>query len=134
MDNADYSIICDGGCHGNPGRMYGSYSIATGNGKSRTIRCQFGDGTNNQAEYLALISALTDITSTIMRAGMSPSGFTVSVRTDSQLVVNQINGDWTCRDSQLRQLRGKAVQALDRFKAHHIEWQPRAETVEALGH
>jgi ribonuclease HI len=48
-----------------------------------------GVTTNNQAEYVALISALVDLRGRIDRAGKNLRSYGVAVHTDSQLMVGQ---------------------------------------------
>lgn len=131
---ADYTVLFDGGCNGNPGPMYGSYRISTKDGRARIERCKFGYGTNNQAEYLALITAVSDILARCQQAGVPLERYTISIYGDSQLVVNQVNGKWSVSNGELQQLHRRAVDALARFKEYHLTWQSRNEIVRALGH
>jgi ribonuclease HI len=57
-------------------------------------------GTNNDAEYMGVLSALRD-----MKAGEwapLPEIEKVYFMSDSMLIVNQINGEWRCKDQGLR--------------------------------
>lgn len=54
------------------------------------------NGTNNKAEYLAFLAALT----MARDFGLS----TVLIEGDSQLVIEQVSGDWDCNSSQLQEL------------------------------
>jgi ribonuclease HI len=60
------------------------------------------------AEYRALIAGLEDAAAMIKAAGRSPSEFSVDIRGDSKLVVEQVNGRWKVRDAGLRIWHGKA--------------------------
>ena len=57
-----YVVTFDGGADPNPGKGYGSFHIASPNGKEILERRDFSDAgpamTNNQAEYRTLIEAL----------------------------------------------------------------------------
>ena len=60
-NDADYTIIFDGGSRGNPGEGYGSYELRT-RAERQIERLTFGDHvTNNEAEYRTLIAALRDV-------------------------------------------------------------------------
>jgi hypothetical protein len=81
-----------------------------------------GVTTNNQAEYVALISALFDLRGRIRRAGKTPSGYSLLLHTDSQLIVGQLTQGWKIKAANLRPLVGEAAafsQALDRFDPSH---------------
>jgi ribonuclease HI len=131
---ADYTIISDGACSGNPGPMSGSYQIETRTGNRRIERCHFGRGTNNVAQYMTMIVALGDIIAKCQHAGLSPAAFTIQCLTDSQLVVKQVNGEWGCRDEALSELHGRTVEHLKMFKQWSVKWQPREQIVKVLGH
>ncbi|MCA1668296.1 MAG: hypothetical protein LC793_13055 [Thermomicrobia bacterium] len=50
-NEAEYTIIFDGGARGNPGEGYGSYELRTGTHRE-IVRLTFGNNvTNNEAEY-----------------------------------------------------------------------------------
>jgi len=127
---ADYVVVFDGGSEGNPGRGYGSYAV---NGDVK--RVTFGDGmTNNEAEYAALLHALDDVMGRIERASSLPEAFTIELRGDSALVLNQVSGAWKAKDDRMRALRDSVRRSLRRFKANRLTQQPRTETVKRLGH
>jgi ribonuclease HI len=88
----DYWVTLDGGALSNGTVVstgYGSYYLQSRTGQKQMVRMvEFGRGvTNNEAEYRTLIAALKDLTSRIQRAGKSPSGYSLLVYTDSQLMV-----------------------------------------------
>lgn len=129
----DYTIVFDGGAKGNPGRGYGSYEIGTRAGQRKHKRLEFGDGiTNNEAEYLTLIAALEGLAAMIARHGREPSDFSVRVRGDSQLVIQQLLGRWRVNHANLRPLHARAL--LDRFGHTDLAWHARANSVRTLGH
>jgi ribonuclease HI len=132
----DYTIIFDGGSHGNPGLGYGSYAVIRNqDGKLRKRRLRFGDQiTSNQAEYQALIAALEDLTSTIVKAGRSPSDFSVEIKGDSQLIMRQIEGSWKTKSLNLMPLRDRVEELLVQLGSFELTWQPREKSEELLGH
>ena len=131
----DYTIVFDGGAKGNPGHGYGSYEIGTRNGRRKQQRLDFGDQiTNNEAEYLTLIAALEGLAAMIVRHDRQPADFSVSIRGDSQLVVQQLLGHWKVNGPNIRPLHERARLLLDRFGRTDLAWHPRANSVRTLGH
>ncbi len=72
--------------------------------------------TNNEAEYAAIIAALERA----REDGLAQ----VLVRSDSQLCVNQIKGQWQIKEERLRPLRDRAARLL-KASGGRIEWVPR---------
>jgi len=132
----DYVIIFDGGSHGNPGPGYGSYVLRrTEDGKESLVRLDFGRTmTNNEAEYEALIAALQGLTERVESARRSVSEFSVEIRGDSALVINQVRGKWKAKDDRMHKLRNRARALLAPFGDHRLVQQPREKSVEVLGH
>ena len=133
----DYTIIFDGGSRGNHTNGtrygYGSYAVIARDGRQRIERLEFGDVTNNVAEYKALIAGVEDLIGVIEEAGRDPSEFSLEVRGDSALVINQVNCVWRAKSSSMGRLRAKAQRLLDRFR-WTATWHPREESVRVLGH
>lgn len=133
-NDADYTIIFDGGSRGNPGEGYGSYELRTRT-QQRIERLTFGDHvTNNEAEYRTLIAALRDVLNRLDAAGADPKMYTIAVRGDSQLVIFQALGKWKVRTPHIRPLHTEAAALLARFKYADVRWQPRAMSVRTLSH
>lgn len=131
----DYTIIFDGGAKGNPGLGYGSYEISTRAGDRKTRRLDFGDNiTNNEAEYLTLIAALEGLAAMIGRHGRQPSDFSLCIRGDSQLVVQQLLGRWKVNHPNMRPLHERAGALLHGFGRVDLAWHARANSVRTLGH
>lgn len=132
MSDPDFTIVFDGGSLGNPGRGYGSYRIRRGDGTwEPAVRLELGDRvTNNEAEYRSLLAALGEVE----RACGDPKATRLEIRGDSLLVINHLNGTWRVRAGNLRPLFDRARAALWRFGGVHLVWQPRADSVELLGH
>jgi ribonuclease HI len=133
----DYRIIFDGGSrkNGSPkAEGYGSYQLSVA-GKQDIKRLQFPAGTtNNEAEYKSLIAALEDLLRRIQRANRAARDFTLEIRGDSALVINQVQGTWQTRQKHLRPLRDRAQAIVALFKEVEFVWQPREESVKVLGH
>ena len=139
MEGYHYEIVSDGGSkHNDPKRGkaygYGSYRISAGD-KSEIVRKKFGNGVPvNQAEYRAAIAALEDLVGRIKRAFHQPSEYTVRLRTDSRLLVDQMSGASGTRDKKLKVLKRRLVRLKMQFGKCDIEHMPREEVVEILGH
>jgi ribonuclease HI len=132
----DYVLIFDGGSKGNPGYGYGSYALTrVQDGAQRLERVRFGGGTtNNEAEYDTLIAALQDLIQRIERAGRQPGEFSLEVRGDSALVINQLQGRWQAKEPRMQDRRDRCLQLLRRFRSVRLKTQPREESVRVLGH
>lgn len=132
----DYVLVFDGGSLGNPGPGYGSYAlISTRDGQEQLVRLDFGgEMTNNEAEYDTLIAGLEDLLHRLTEAEQSPAEFSVEVRGDSSLALNQVSGVWKAKDERMRVRRNQVRELLSRFAAHRLRLQPRQESVKILGH
>jgi ribonuclease HI len=128
-------LTFDGGSLGNPGRAYGSFRLSPGRGKNLPpTRLEFGYGTNNQAEYQALIAGLEAVLLWAVKSGHDPRAILVELRGDSQLVLNQLSGEWKVKHPDLRRLHSRARSLIDQFRRVEFIHQPRAVTVRVLGH
>ena len=99
-------LYSDGGARGNPGPAAIAY-IAL-NEKAQTVKADtrfIGIHTNNQAEYEALLMAL--------KFASDQKTQEIVCHLDSELVVKQLNGEYTVKNFELKQLWGK-VQELKR--------------------
>ncbi len=132
---ASYTLVFDGGSRGNPGAMYGSFRIRKSAGAEvLRSRLTFGRGTNNEAEYRALIAALEALLAELERTGQDPGQVRLEVRGDSLLVLSQLAGAWKAREPRMLSLRNQARELLSRFGQVRLRHQDRALSVAALGH
>jgi ribonuclease HI len=133
----DFLAVCDGGSQSNGApnqKGYGSYHLATRDGRRQTIRLDLGTATNNEAEYRTVVAALKDLTGRIQKAGRSPAGYSVLVYTDSQLIVGQVTQGWQVKAANLRPLIDEARALLKAFGKADLVKVPRDEIVRVLGH
>lgn len=131
----NYIIIFDGGSRGNPGDAYGSFRIQKGDSALQAPeRLSFGGGTNNEAEYMALIAAIQECRSQILKEQSSPAEVTLEIRGDSSLVLNQLQGNYKAKDNRMLKYRDKTLGLLDDFKQVKFIQQARAKSVRLLGH
>lgn len=111
-------FICnvDGGSRGNPGEAAIGIYIRDvyGNSKLSYGEC-IGVATNNVAEYTALEKGLT----LLKECGVKK----VSIRMDSLLVVNQVNGFWKIKDPTLKSINmrvNKLIEFFDEISITHV--------------
>jgi len=114
----------DGCCNPNPGEMgLGIVVWDESDKKIIEISEKAGFGTNNQAEYLALLKGLETL------SGIYTG--TVLVLGDSQLVINQVNGKWDVRSKELRPLFIRVQELEKKFEKISYQWLDREENSEA---
>lgn len=82
-----------------------------------------GPGTHNEAEYRALLYAL--------RQAEALGVEELAVKADSQLVVNQVNGDWRIRKEHLVPYVEEARRLTSRFATFSLSWIPRKQNAAA---
>ena len=127
-------IYIDGASRGNPGpagagavfldlpappQNVGGAQAGGAHTPVRELSKPLGHTTNNVAEYLALIYALQEA----LQAGYN----TVAVKTDSELLVRQLSGEYRVRDPQLKLFHDLAVHLRKGFARCEISHVPRAE-------
>ena len=139
MFEYSFTVVSDGGCLQNGTQQahgYASYLLESRTGKRQIVRLSDLPGvtTNNQAEYVALISALVDLRGRIERAGKSPRSYSVAVHTDSQLLVGQLTQGWQVKATNLRTLVDEAATLIRTFGRCDLIKVPRDEIVRMLGH
>ncbi len=109
-------IFADGASRGNPGPAAIGVTIKDKRGKLITFISQrIGRATNNQAEYRAIIAALEEA----IRLGVKQ----VDIKTDSELVVKQISGQYRVKKATLKPLYQQVKQlqgSLEGFTITHI--------------
>lgn len=134
----DYLLSTDGGATANGSADslgYGSYCLEARTSHRQMVRLDFGRGvTNNEAEYQTLIAGLKDLVGRIQRAGNAPSGYSLLVHTDSQLMVGQLTQGWKIKAANLRPLVDEAAVLIQVFGRCDLVKVPREEIVRVLGH
>ena len=117
-------IYIDGASRGNPGPAGVGAVFLDGKAKPvRRFSKYLGETTNNVAEYLALVYALQEA----LREGYA----VVTVKTDSELLARQINGQYKVRDPQLRLLHGLALHLVQGFARCEVVHVPRTQNAAA---
>ena len=116
-------IYVDGASRGNPGDSGIGILFKGMNDNSKKYKNYIGIGTNNNAEYVALITALEIAKSENLKE--------INVYTDSQLVANQINGYWKVKDSDIKLLFNRAKSLINNFPHFTITHIRRENNSEA---
>ena len=132
MGPGAYTLTFDGGSKGNPGLGYGSYEIEGPHGVEAANRMEFGHNmTNNQAEFLALISGLKR---TLELTDGQADTSSLAIRGDSQLVIRGLKGEWKIKHPNVQPLYQEAGALLKQFGRVNLAWHPRRESVRTFGH
>ncbi len=97
MSNKKIVIFTDGGSRGNPGPS-GVGVVIDGRGYSEPIE----DGTNNEAEYRAVIFALKKTKALFGKKAVKEAE--AEVRSDSELLIKQLNGEYKILEPRIQQL------------------------------
>ncbi|MDE1865193.1 MAG: ribonuclease HI family protein [Candidatus Micrarchaeota archaeon] len=117
------TVYTDGAARGNPGPSASGYMIMQG---SKTVRIEMqynGVKTNNYAEYHAIEMALGWCLDNLQ----SPSSAKISVFSDSELVVRQLNGRYKTKVSKLRDLKRRVSEIASKFGSVAFENLPRED-------
>lgn len=124
-------IYCDGGARGNPGPAGIGAALFLEDAEGgleeiASISEYIGRGTNNEAEYAALLAGLESA----LRLGAK----TIEIRADSELMIRQLSGQYRVKSANLKPLYAKAISLLDAFdhwSANHVarELNRRADSL-----
>jgi formyltetrahydrofolate-dependent phosphoribosylglycinamide formyltransferase len=110
------TIYTDGGSRGNPGPAAAGFILADHNGNQIQSKALFlNQTTNNVAEYTAIIKAL--------EAAKQIGAKRLTVFSDSELLVKQVNGQYKVKSEQIRPLFRQALDLINEFedcKVKHI--------------
>ena len=119
-------ISCDASIKVNPGGPSSVGVVIQGHGKTLELSQGSPATSNNQAEYDAIYFGLT----TLMSLANNP-GKPVEVRSDSQLVIRQLNGEIKCNDEKLIKRRDIILELVSALPVEvNFQWRPRNSTPE----
>jgi ribonuclease HI len=121
--SAVLTINIDGAARGNPGPAAFAFVIARDGGLISEEAGCLGTATNNLAEYTALVRAL--------ERAAELGGERLLIRSDSELLVKQMNGLYRVKNPQLKVLHDRASRLRDQFASVSIVHVPRAENSHA---
>lgn len=116
-------IHTDGASRGNPGQAAYAYVIERPGAEDIEEKGCLPNTTNNIAEYTALIKALEHA----QRLGARK----LSVSTDSELMVRQIEGTYKVKNEGLRPLYEQIIDLLNEFESVNIHHVPRKQNARA---
>lgn len=110
-------LFFDGACRGNPGPM-GIGVVLLENGKKvKEISKRIGKGTNNIAEWSALIEGL--------KMALAHGCRELEVRGDSQLIIRQVTGQYRVKSENLIPLYNEARRLSGNFEKIRFKWVNR---------
>lgn len=114
------TIYTDGASRGNPGPAAIGVVIEDEQGRAvARVSRRIGETTNNRAEYLALIAGLEQAA----RLGAEH----VEVRSDSELLVKQIGGQYRVKSPALKPLFEQVHHLMKEFQSSSIVHIPRGQ-------
>ncbi len=124
METKRLVIYTDGASRGNPGPAAIAAISKDEQGRPITsISRRIGTTTNNQAEYKAIIAAL--------KKAISLGAKEVEVKSDSELVVKQVNGEYRVKKPHLKPLYQQVKQLQNSLESFTITHIPRRQNTEA---
>lgn len=109
------------------------YTDGSGDGRMAWVNETTGDSwsgreqglTNNEAEYLAIFSALKSAKHNEVKKVKE-----VEILSDSKLVVNQLNREWHIKDDRMRKLFDKVHQLIREKRLNvRFTWVPRKDNL-----
>jgi len=111
-------LYTDGGSRGNPGKSASAYVICKMDGTVVEKSGQYiGIATNNQAEYTGFLRGLERCRD----LGIDH----VTLLSDSELVVNQMNGKYKVKNAELAPLHQQVKELADSFESIEFAYVPR---------
>lgn len=117
-------VSCDGASRGNPGPAGIGVQITDEDGEVLAeIARGLGEATNNVAEYTAVIEGLS--------LAEELGAKTVTLRSDSQLLINQLIGRYRVKSPHLEPLHRQVRSIAAGFERISFEHVPREENREA---
>jgi len=125
-----YKVFSDGACKGNPGPAGIGVVIYDEYGE-KIYECStyIGEGTNNIAEYTAVLEAIKVIKQRLSEKteeSVSTKNKKVVFHLDSELVVRQLNGIYKVKDQTLKKIFLKILDELKGMK-YEVVHVPREE-------
>jgi len=117
-------VFLDGAAKGNPGPAgIGVIFVRKSGTILREISHFIGLKTNNQAEYEALLAALENAKDFTLH--------NITLRTDSELIFQQIQGKYKVRNDRLKKYHSRAIKMMSVMPKAKLELIPRAANRQA---
>ncbi|MCC6961745.1 MAG: ribonuclease HI family protein [candidate division Zixibacteria bacterium] len=108
-------IYTDGASRNNPGKGSGAFIFVLKDDIICSDAQYFGDITNNQAEYKALIMALDRV--------IEFTRWHIRIHSDSELLIKQMSGDWRVKEPMLKELyreAGELEKGIQKIEYLHV--------------
>ena len=121
-EEAEWILHVDGFSHVREAGLGIVLTSPTGNTASRAVRCNF-KATNNESEYEALIAGLT--------LAHQMGAENIQVFGDSQLIINQVQGEYQAKDDSMIQYLAVAQRLIKKFKSCKLTQIPREHNSQA---
>ncbi len=112
-ETKDIHIYTDGAARGNPGRSGSGFIVMDSRNIIKESVSYNGIKTNNYAEYKAIIDALEWCVHSIA----NHSEAEVTVTSDSELVIRQLNGQYAVKSEDMRVLNAKVRALASKFRS-----------------
>ena len=120
----EITVYTDGGSRGNPGPSAAGFVLKDKDVNQLCAKAFFiGDNTNNVAEYTAVCKAL--------EAAKKLGAKKVTVFSDSELLVRQVNGRYKVKSEKLRPLFHQTIDLLAEFETWKVKHVTREKNKEA---
>ncbi|HOL22691.1 MAG TPA: ribonuclease HI family protein [bacterium] len=119
----ELTVYIDGASKGNPGKASIGLIIYSDKTLLKKVGASIGEATNNVAEYIALIIALIEC--------LRYRPEKIEVRSDSQLLVRQMQGTYRVKDRYLQKLQFIATRLISLYNNVYFLYIPREENKEA---
>jgi len=116
-------INIDGASRGNPGPSGIGIVFYKNNEITHEVSEFIGEKTNNFAEYTALIKAL--------EICIENNYENIEIRSDSELVVKQVNKIYKVKDADIKELFDKVINLIQKLNSVRIIHVPREENLKA---
>jgi ribonuclease HI len=116
-DYMSFTLFFDGACRGNPGPMAIGAVLLENGKKVKELSENIGRGTNNIAEWNALIGGL--------KLALAHGCRELEVKGDSQLVIRQISGKYQVKSDNLIPLFNEARKLCTKFEKINFKWVER---------
>lgn len=105
---SSWTLYADGASRGNPGKAGVGFVVLRNGNVEKEEGYYLGHATNNQAEYLACIAAITYI----INSSLFHPHDTISIYADSLLMIKQLLGEYKVKNEQLKFLHDHLKQLL----------------------
>lgn len=109
MNKSCFKLYADGSCRGNPGPSAAGMVIwDISDNEVFKGAVYLGDGTNNTAEYSAILEGLTVANNLKINE--------IDVYSDSELIVRQLNGEYKIKSDNLKQYKDRITKLIRNFE------------------